>query len=300
MVTGESLPVTKEPGDPVIGATINQTGAFRFRATSVGSETMLAQIVRLVEQAQGSKAPIRRSPTSSPATSSRGDLHRDRSLRRLVRLRPRPGLTFALVSAVAVLIIACPCALGLATPLSIMVATGEGGGERKLDPLGGGARDGPPARCDRARQDRHRHPRRAGADRRRRERRGRGRRGTAPAARRCGRALLRASAWRGDRRRRRGSRARAPGAGLRVGHRAGPAGRGRGPARPRGHAPAAARAGSTRRRSGPTPSGSRPRKTAILVALDDRPAGVVAVADTLKPGSAEAIAELCRVGLGSR
>ena len=60
MVTGESLPVTKEPGDQVIGATINQTGAFRFRATSVGSETMLAQIVRLVEQAQGSKAPIQR------------------------------------------------------------------------------------------------------------------------------------------------------------------------------------------------------------------------------------------------
>jgi Cu+-exporting ATPase len=127
MVTGESLPVTKEPGDAVIGATINQTGAFRFRATSVGSETMLAQIIRLVEQAQGSKAPIQRV----------ADLVAGYFVPAVIFIAiatfvawfdfgPDPELTFALVSAVAVLIIACPCALGLATPLSIMVATGKG------------------------------------------------------------------------------------------------------------------------------------------------------------------------------
>ena len=92
MVTGESLPVTKEPGDTVIGATINQTGAFRFRATGVGRDTMLAQIVRLVEQAQGSKAPIQRladlvASYFVPAVIFIAIAH----LRRLVRLRPLPG-----------------------------------------------------------------------------------------------------------------------------------------------------------------------------------------------------------------
>jgi len=127
MVTGESLPVTKEAGDTVIGATVNGTGAFRFRATGVGSETMLAQIVRLVEQAQGSKAPIQRL----------ADLVASYFVPAVIFIAiatfvawfdfgPSPQLTFALVSAVAVLIIACPCALGLATPLSIMVGTGKG------------------------------------------------------------------------------------------------------------------------------------------------------------------------------
>jgi Cu+-exporting ATPase len=127
MVTGESLPVGKGPGDPVIGATVNQTGAFRFRATGVGSDTMLAQIVRLVEQAQGSKAPIQRI----------ADLVAGYFVPAVIFVAiatfvvwfdfgPEPALTFALVSAVAVLIIACPCALGLATPLSIMVGTGKG------------------------------------------------------------------------------------------------------------------------------------------------------------------------------
>jgi P-type Cu+ transporter len=127
MVTGESLPVTKEAADQVIGATINQTGSFRFRATSVGRDTMLAQIVRLVEQAQGSKAPIQRV----------ADLVASYFVPAVIfiaiatfvlwfDLGPAPVLTFALVSAVAVLIIACPCSLGLATPLSIMVATGKG------------------------------------------------------------------------------------------------------------------------------------------------------------------------------
>jgi Cu+-exporting ATPase len=127
MVTGESLPVTKELGDPVIGATVNQTGAFRFRATGVGSDTMLAQIVRLVEQAQGSKAPIQR--VADMVASYFVPAVIFIAIATFVAwfdFGPSPALTFALVSAVAVLIIACPCALGLATPLSIMVGTGKG------------------------------------------------------------------------------------------------------------------------------------------------------------------------------
>jgi len=127
MVTGEPIPATKGPGEPVIGATINQTGAFRLRATRVGKDTMLAQIVKLVEQAQASKAPIQRL----------ADLVASYFVPAVIfiaigtfvlwfDLGPDPALTFALVSAVSVLIIACPCALGLATPLSIMVGTGKG------------------------------------------------------------------------------------------------------------------------------------------------------------------------------
>jgi Cu+-exporting ATPase len=127
MVTGEPIPVTKRAGDTVVGATINQTGAFRYRATKVGADTMLAQIIRLVEQAQASKAPIQRL----------ADLVSSYFVPAVVVIAiwtfvawflvgPDPALTFALVSAVAVLIIACPCALGLATPLSIMVGTGKG------------------------------------------------------------------------------------------------------------------------------------------------------------------------------
>jgi len=127
MVTGESIPVTKQVGDTVIGATINQTGAFRFEATKVGAETMLAQIIQLVEAAQGSKAPIQRladrvSGYFVPAVLFVAIA----AFVTWFTLGPQPAFTFALVSAVAVLIIACPCALGLATPLSIMVATGKG------------------------------------------------------------------------------------------------------------------------------------------------------------------------------
>jgi P-type Cu+ transporter len=127
MVTGEPIPVSKGPGDTVIGATINQTGAFRFRATKVGRDTMLAQIIGLVEQAQASKAPIQRLadlvasyfvPTAVFIAISTFIIWFD--------VGPTPAFTFALVSAVSVLIIACPCALGLATPLSIMVGTGKG------------------------------------------------------------------------------------------------------------------------------------------------------------------------------
>jgi Cu+-exporting ATPase len=127
MVTGEPIPATKGPGETVIGATINQTGAFRFQATKVGKDTMLAQIIRLVEQAQASKAPIQRL----------ADLVSSYFVPAVIFIAigtfvvwfdfgPSPALIFALVSAVSVLIIACPCALGLATPLSIMVGTGKG------------------------------------------------------------------------------------------------------------------------------------------------------------------------------
>jgi P-type Cu+ transporter len=127
MVTGESLPVTKHAGDVVIGSTINQTGAFRFRATKVGRDTMLAQIIALVEQAQGSKAPIQRVADRVSAYFVPAVLFIAIATFVLwFDLGPDPALTAALVSAVAVLIIACPCALGLATPLSIMVATGKG------------------------------------------------------------------------------------------------------------------------------------------------------------------------------
>ena len=127
MVTGEPMPSVKDAGQSVIGATINQTGAFRFRATRVGKNTMLAQIIRLVEQAQGSKAPIQR--LADVVASYFVPAVIVISVATFVLwfvAGPPPALTLALVSAVAVLIIACPCALGLATPLSIMVSTGKG------------------------------------------------------------------------------------------------------------------------------------------------------------------------------
>ena len=127
MVTGEPIPVTKKPGDDVIGATINQTGSFRYTATRVGADTMLAQIITLVRQAQGSKAPIQRlvdqvSSYFVPAVI--GIAIWTFVIWALVG--PPPAFIFALVAAVSVLIIACPCALGLATPLSITVGTGKG------------------------------------------------------------------------------------------------------------------------------------------------------------------------------
>ncbi len=129
MVTGESIPVTKEVGDPVIGATVNLTGSFRFRATKVGRETVLAQIIRLVKEAQASKAPIQRLADRVSSYFVPGVVFI--AIWAFVGwyvLGPPPQATLALVSAVAVLIIACPCALGLATPLSVMVGTGKGAG----------------------------------------------------------------------------------------------------------------------------------------------------------------------------
>lgn len=127
MVTGESLPVPKRAGDAVLGGTINKTGSFTFRATRVGKETTLARIVRLVEEAQGSKAPIQRlvdtvSAYFVPIVLVIAVL----SFGIWSIFGPEPRLTFALTTFIAVLIIACPCALGLATPTAIMVGTGKG------------------------------------------------------------------------------------------------------------------------------------------------------------------------------
>ena len=127
MVTGEPIPVTKHTGDTVIGATINTTGSLRVRAAKVGADTMLAQIIRMVQQAQASKAPIQRLADATSAYFVPAVIAIAIATFAVWYIAgPAPALTLALVSAVAVLIIACPCALGLATPLSIMVGTGKG------------------------------------------------------------------------------------------------------------------------------------------------------------------------------
>jgi len=126
MIPGEPVPVSKGVGADVVGGTINKTGAFSFRVTRIGANTVLAQIIRLVEEAQGSKLPIQALVDKVtmwfvPAVMAGA------ALTFLVWLAfgPEPALSFALVNAVAVLIIACPCAMGLATPTSIMVGTGR-------------------------------------------------------------------------------------------------------------------------------------------------------------------------------
>ncbi|MBI2596096.1 copper-translocating P-type ATPase [Candidatus Daviesbacteria bacterium] len=127
MITGESIPVDKTKGDSVVGATINKTGTFSYRATKVGKDTVLAQIIKLVTEAQGSKAPIQRL----------ADLISSYFVPIVIMLAiltfvvwyvfgQSPALLFALLNTVAVLIIACPCAMGLATPTAIMVGTGKG------------------------------------------------------------------------------------------------------------------------------------------------------------------------------
>ncbi|HEY6736287.1 MAG TPA: copper-translocating P-type ATPase [Candidatus Saccharimonadia bacterium] len=126
MVTGESLPVEKQPGDTVIGATINQTGTFKFRTTKVGQDTLLAQIVELVSRAQASRAPIQKfADTVSgffvPVVLILAILTFD-----IWYLLLGASVTTALLYAVAVVVIACPCALGLATPTALMVGTGRG------------------------------------------------------------------------------------------------------------------------------------------------------------------------------
>ena len=134
MLTGESLPVEKGPGDPVIGATLNKLGMLKFEATKVGRETALAQIIRLVEDAQGSKAPIQKladqvSAWFVPAVIGMAAV----TFLVWYFIVPQPpagaditGFTRALINMVAVLVIACPCAMGLATPTAVMVGTGKG------------------------------------------------------------------------------------------------------------------------------------------------------------------------------
>ncbi len=126
MLSGESLPVDKGPGDTVIGATLNTTGSFRFRATRVGSATALAQIIRLVQQAQGSRAPVQRLVDQVAAVFVPTVIVLALLTFGVWYLFTGVGFTQALIFAVAVLVIACPCALGLATPTAIMVGTGIG------------------------------------------------------------------------------------------------------------------------------------------------------------------------------
>ena len=126
MISGEPVPVAKSVGTGVIGGTINKTGSFRFRATKVGADTMLAQIIRLVEAAQGSKLPIQMLVDKVtgwfvPAVMAIAAI----TFVVWLVFGPSPAHTFAMINAVAVLIIACPCAMGLATPTSIMVGTGR-------------------------------------------------------------------------------------------------------------------------------------------------------------------------------
>jgi Cu+-exporting ATPase len=127
MVTGEPIPVEKNEGATVIGATINRTGSFRFRATRVGKETMLAQIIRMVRDAQGSKAPIQRTVDKVsgyfvPAVL----ILAVATFMTWYSFGPSPALVYAVITMVTVLVIACPCALGLATPTSLMVGIGKG------------------------------------------------------------------------------------------------------------------------------------------------------------------------------
>jgi len=127
MVTGEPIPIEKTEGSTVIGATINKTGSFRFRATRVGRDTMLAQIIQMVREAQGSKAPIQRtvdmvSGYFAPAVMIIAIV----TFMAWFTFGPAPALVYAVITAVTVLVIACPCALGLATPTSLMVGIGKG------------------------------------------------------------------------------------------------------------------------------------------------------------------------------
>jgi Cu+-exporting ATPase len=126
MITGESMPVSKGPGEKVVGATVNQTGSFLMRAERIGSETLLAQIVQMVADAQRSQAPIQKlADTVSgyfvPAVIGIAVI----TFVVWSIVGPAPRMAYALVNAVSVLIIACPCALGLATPMSIMVGVGR-------------------------------------------------------------------------------------------------------------------------------------------------------------------------------
>ncbi len=127
MLTGESMPVEKSIGDKVFGGTVNRTGSFRIRALKIGKETTLAQIIKLIEEAQGSKAPIQRladkvASIFVPIVIGIAAL----TFLLWFILGPKPSLTISLMNFIAVLIIACPCALGLATPTAIMVGTGKG------------------------------------------------------------------------------------------------------------------------------------------------------------------------------
>jgi P-type Cu+ transporter len=296
MLTGESLPVEKEPGDTVIGATLNKTGGFVFRATKVGRDTTLAQIVRLVEEAQGSKAPMQRmadtiSSYFVPIVLVLAAL----TLGAWLVFGPSP--VFALTATIAVLIIACPCALGLATPTAIMVGTGKAaeygilvrGGEalemtRKIDTIvldkTGTLTRGKPAvtavvpangmpeaellRLAAAAEVGSEHPL-----------------GEAIVIRAREQALALPSAADFRSVTGKGVAATVDGRALEIGNRA------------LMEQSGVALDGLTARAAELARNGATP----MYVAVDGRPAGLIAVADTLKPESREAIAELGALGL---
>ncbi len=254
LLTGESVPVEVDPGDAVAGATINAGGRLVVRATRVGADTALAQIGRLVTEAQSGKAPVQRLADRISAVFvpivialAVGTLG--------FWLANGAGATFAFTAAVAVLIIACPCALGLATPTALLVGTGRGAQLGHPDQGPRGARVDPPRRHRRARQDRHGDERRDVPGGRRPRRRGGPRRGAS--TRRRARGRLRAPDRpchrpRGTRRAGRAARRR----GFRQPRGARRRGRGRGPRRRRRPAGAARRLGPRpgrcpRRRPGP-------------------------------------------------
>ncbi len=125
MISGESIPVEKQPGNEVIGATINKTGSFRFQVTKVGKDTALSQIIRIVREAQGSKAPVQRLADRVASFFVPVVLIIAALALTIWFMATSEGFAFSLLISVAVLIIACPCALGLATPTAIMVGTGR-------------------------------------------------------------------------------------------------------------------------------------------------------------------------------
>ena len=191
MLTGESLPVEKAVGDGVVGASLNRTGSFVFRATHVGRDTTLAQIIRLVEQAQGSRAPIQRladivASYFVPAVIVLAAL----TAVAWLAFGPEPRITMALQTFIAVLIIACPCAMGLATPDRHHGRHWQGRRARGPDPGRRSTRDRPQDRYHHSRQDGDPHPRCAGSygglDR------GHGQRARCPSARGSGGGRVRA------------------------------------------------------------------------------------------------------------
>ena len=293
MVTGEPIPVEKAPGRRVVGATVNGTGSFVMRAEQVGAETLLARIVAMVARgaaqprADPARSPTRVGRTSCPSSSASPSL----TFVVWALVGPEPRLAHALVNAVAVLIIACPCALGLATPMSIMVATGRGAtmgvlfrnaeaievlrevdtlvvdktgtlteGKPRLAPVDARRRRGPRTRCSAsppassaAASTRSRRRSSAGADGARPRARPRDRVRVASPAR-ASRATSRAAPWRS------GTGALLDELGIDAGR-----------ARPR-----------ARRRSAPT------GQTVMFVAVDGALAGLVGVADPIKATTPEA------------
>ncbi len=318
MLTGEPMPVTKAPGDEVIGATMNTTGSFTFRATRVGAETALARIVRLVQEAQGSKPPIARladviASYFVPAVIGIATV----TLIVWLLAGPSPALNYALLNFVAVLVIACPCALGLATPTAIMVGTGRGAEHgilirdgRSLETAHklttivldktGTITEGAPSVVEAFALDGL-----SGADEVLRLAAGAERGSEHPlgeavvrAAEARGIAVAAGTDFTGGGRPRRARRRRRPRGGRRQRR-----------LRPRGRRPAGE--GTPLEAGGDAPSAARLEgrvkdrvnelrdagATPVFVSVDGRPAGVLAIADAVKPSSAEAIRRLKELGL---